>query len=1192
MNAMDGLKKPVVVSLLGVMAVSFVLWFEGPLFAFNGHVPLGSAASRRTLIALLILCWAIYWGARALKGRLAGSNFVRSLVAEATQAANRAPSEAKKATDADVAILRERFEDALRTLRHAGAHKGRKWTSWFSRSGQTLYDLPWYMFVGAPGAGKTTALVHSGLRFPLADRLGAQAVGGVGGTRHCDWWFTDEAVLLDTAGRFTTQDSYEEADRGAWLGFLGLLRKYRPRRPLNGVMVVVSAADLLQQDDSQRAAHAASVRERLKELSMQLNVRFPVYVIVTKGDLLSGFTEFFDDLGRDEREQVWGVTFPYTDEATTVSSVASPLQSFPREFAVLHKQLQDRVLQRMQQETDVRRRALIYSFPQQFAGIEGALQRFLADAFDASRFDRGALLRGVYFTSGTQHGRPLDRMMSSMAAALGLQREVVLPDAASGRAYFVKRLLRDVIFEEAGLVGSNLRVERRRAWFQRIAVALIGVLLVGGLIGLFVSDRANRRFVDESRQQIASLQKLVRDTPRSDDPLALLPILDAARDLPGGEAEQRRRGTAWWARLGLDQREKLGDEAQRVYRRLLRQTLLPIVVQRMEEELRRGDANNVAHQYEVLRAYLMLGDPTHFDADALRTWAMSDWQRGPLQDASDAQRAELDQHLAVLFERGQFDSNLPLDQNLIAQARATLGSVPLEQRLMSRIRQQLAQANLPAFSIAHAAGSSGVLVFVRKSGAPLTRGIEGAYTQAGFQSFVRLRESALANIPKDDWVLGRTQAQPTSGGIEELRSTLTQLYSDEYIRQWDALLGDVSVVAFATPDQGARVANLLAAQNSPLRALTQAAARETTLAPASSDAADGKFDVLKKTIGGALGQAPAQGPGGATGASDTVDGHFQALHDLAGKANGSNGAPLDESIAALKDAAATLQAIDSARKQSLPLPPTESLDRLKLLSQGAPAPLASVLEGVANYADTLRVQGARAHLAALWASAVAPACRQALDGRYPLVRASTLDAAPDDFGRILGPGGLIDDFFQKNLQNDVDMSGPQWRWRPEARSLGMSDDVLAQFQRAAQIRDALFRDGGRNVSVRFSARLIKLDPAVKRFVLDVDGQQLVATPDEASASAAFQWPSGKGTGQAHVEFDPSPGAAAAASLHREGSWALFRLLDAASVEPAGQPDRFRVVFGGGLATLELVANSVVNPFRSGTLDRFRCPDAL
>ena len=84
-----------------------------------------------------------------------------------------------------------------------------------------LASLPWYMFIGPPGAGKTTALVNSGLKFPLADTaVGRSAVRGVGGTRNCDWWFTDEAVLIDTAGRYTTQDSQAAVDSAAWLGFL------------------------------------------------------------------------------------------------------------------------------------------------------------------------------------------------------------------------------------------------------------------------------------------------------------------------------------------------------------------------------------------------------------------------------------------------------------------------------------------------------------------------------------------------------------------------------------------------------------------------------------------------------------------------------------------------------------------------------------------------------------------------------------------------------------------------------------------------------------------------------------------------------------------------------------------------------------------------------------------------------------
>ena len=92
--------------------------------------------------------------------------------------------------------LRERFEEAVAALKQNQR-----------QAAAGLYDLPWYVFIGAPGSGKTTALVNSGLKFPLEQRIGKGALRGVGGTRNCDWWFTDEAVFLDTAGRYTTQDS-------------------------------------------------------------------------------------------------------------------------------------------------------------------------------------------------------------------------------------------------------------------------------------------------------------------------------------------------------------------------------------------------------------------------------------------------------------------------------------------------------------------------------------------------------------------------------------------------------------------------------------------------------------------------------------------------------------------------------------------------------------------------------------------------------------------------------------------------------------------------------------------------------------------------------------------------------------------------------------------------------------------------
>ncbi|SOE89498.1 type VI secretion protein IcmF [Caballeronia arationis] len=1168
------IKTPQGLTLVGVAGLALALWFEGPLFAFGSHVPFETQQSRWFAIGFLLLAWALAWAGRFLAGRIVNVRFVSGVAAQT-------PSQA--AGSADIALLRERFEQALAMLRKARV-KGTFGSQW-------MYQLPWYMFIGAPGTGKTTALTHSGLRFPLREKLGDDAIGGVGGTRHCDWWFTDDAVLVDTAGRYTTQDSDAQADESAWSGFLQLLRKYRPRRPLNGIIVALSAADLLRQDDDARAAHVRVVRARLNELTERLGMRFPVYLVVTKCDLLAGFTEFFDDLGEQERAQVWGMTFPLDESA----SADSALGAFPAEFDALGTRLHARVLHRMQRETDVHRRALIYAFPQQFAGLQPALRRFLDDTFRGTRYEAAPLLRGVYFTSGTQHGRPIDRAISSLAQRFGLNRDVAFNREAAGRAYFINRLLTEVVIGEAGLAGANPRLERCRAWLQRGGLALIGVALALALAGMAVSYERNRAFVASFDQQMHRLQQMTQERGNDGDPLAVLPLLDAARALPGGYADAGKP-VPWLTRLWLYQGDKLGQQAQVTYRRLLDQALLPLVVARLADALRHGAADSPEHRYEALRTYLMLGDPRHYDADAVRAWVARDLQR----DANAAQQRALDAHLAALFDKSGFDPSLPLDGALIAQARASLGALPLAQRIGDRVDRELNQENLSAFSVSEAAGPNAPLVLARASGAALTGGVPGAYTRAGYAQYTRVRDVALADVAKDAWVLGRDDVAPTPEGIAGLRAALDQRYFDAYIRAWDGLLADVTVAPFMGLSDGARVANQLSAHDSPLKKLIVAAARETTLADVSVGRTTsehgaqpaGPIEAARRRVAAALGsEAVPAAPAAETAPTTTpVDAHFQALHDLAGKP--ADSAALDQAFAPLKDVAVYLDAADAARRMGQAAPAGDALGKLRLASQTLPPPLAPVAVSLATTGGSLLEGGERARLNAQWNASAGQLCHKALDGRYPLVRTSTRDAASDDFARLFSPGGLIDDFFQKNLAALVDTSTPVWQWRAGAAPAGMPRDVLAQFQRAAQIRDAFFRDGGRDLSVRFAVKPLAIDASVAQLTLDIDGQQLVVRPDTLQ-SMFFQWPSGKNTGHARAEFAPQA-AGQAVSFDTSGPWALLHLIDAGKLEATAQPERYKLTLesAGRKAVLELDANSVVNPFRRAPLEQFRCPDHL
>jgi len=701
-------------------------------------------------------------------------------------------------------------------------------------------------------------------------------------------------------------------------------------------------------------------------------------------------------------------------------------------------------------------------------------------------------------------------------------------------------------------------------------------------------------------------------------------LLDAARALPGGYADAAKP-VPLLTRLWLYQGDKLGQEARRTYRRLLDQTLLPLVVGKLTLELRDGTQRVAPDEYrdDALRTYLMLGDPHHYDANAVRAHMLAVLGR----DASPQQRAALDAHLAALFDKTRFDPSLPLDGALIEAARARLAEVPLSQRLGNRVDRGLAEAHVPAFSVSAAAGPKAPLLLVRASGASLTEGVAGAYTRAGYAVYVRLRDVAFADVVRDAWVTGRNDLPQSADASAALRAALDQRYFDAYIRAWDALLDDVTVTPVASLADGARVANALGAADSPLRKLIVAAARETTLgrvgdvansmiARAGIDAADGAsaansghaVTVTNSTnatnAANANNANNAKSANSATEAANTpnianatnaatptaVDDHFDALHQLAGKPGDL--APLDRAFAPLKDAAVYLDAADAARRAGQAAPAGDALGKLRLAGQTSAAPLAPIVASIAA-ADASLVQGEeRARLFAQWNASVGPLCHKALDGRYPLARASTRDAAADDFVRLFAPGGLIDDFFQRNLAALVDTGKPVWQWRAGVSPVGMPRDALAQFQRAAQIRDAFFRDGRRDIALRFRVKAVALDASIAQVNLDIDGQQFAVRQDGAQ-SMLLQWPGGKNTGRASAQFDQA--GSPSASFDASGPWALFHLIDAGRLDATREPDRYTLTLqsaAGRKAVLEVNADSVVNPFRRAPLEQFRCPEFL
>jgi type VI secretion system protein ImpL len=209
----------------GVVALCLLIWHAGPLLLLGTARPLESVWARAGLMAVLVLICAVYWLARLWQAVKADPHAITKFFAAKSED-DRLRKDTREQLRSVTASVRAAVAQ-LRTLRgDAGLHR-------VFEGKRHLYDLPWYLVLGSPDAGKTTALLNAGLQFPLARKMGGRignaSPASVAGTLHCDWWLSNEAVLIDTAGRYTTHDSDAANDAIEWHGFLGLLRKHRTR---------------------------------------------------------------------------------------------------------------------------------------------------------------------------------------------------------------------------------------------------------------------------------------------------------------------------------------------------------------------------------------------------------------------------------------------------------------------------------------------------------------------------------------------------------------------------------------------------------------------------------------------------------------------------------------------------------------------------------------------------------------------------------------------------------------------------------------------------------------------------------------------------------------------------------------------------------------------------------------------------
>ncbi|WP_270222503.1 type VI secretion system membrane subunit TssM [Kosakonia cowanii] len=1187
---------------LGVTGLAAVIWMIGPLLSVVDSRPLESEQNRMIAIAVMYLIWVH----SHIVPRLYNAWLNRKLMDNLKSEEAKDPAERQRLTSDDQ-VLNDRFEEAAQVLKKAHFNQpGQRglWTQRFST--QYLYQLPWYVIIGAPGSGKTTALVNSGLQFPLADRFGKTALRGIGGTRNCDWWFTNEAVLLDTAGRYTTQESEQVQDASEWNKFLGLLQKYRRRQPINGVIITISIADLLTQSAEASREQALNLRKRLTELHEQLGIRFPVYVLVTKADLLKGFRAYFSGFDKAQRDQIWGFTFPWEKAKLADFDLQG---SFIQEFALLQQRLDAGLPDTMLRESDPQARAECFLFPQEFAALRPLLSDYLDTIFARSNFETEFSPRGIYFASGTQEGLPFDRVMGELNRALSLPQgksgdnwDSVSKDepvpGGKGQSFFIKHLLQNVIFQEAGIAGQNRWWElRSRAVIWSGYAALLALLVMLSALW-FTSYGNNKDYLDEVQAKVPALDQEIKAlrNRQQGDLFALLPLLNGLAELPQSE-EFDINHPPITRRMGLYRGNDVSDASQALYRKALEQMLLPEVAMRVTTWLRNDNGSDVEYSYEALKAYQMLYQPKHYDGKFLHSWVMLNLERNLPQNVTKAQIRQLEWHLMQLLEQQIVASPYAKDDALISREQALINQQPLSTRVYGRLKRLLERdENLKPVSLATLGGPQSELVFSRKSGKPVNDGIPGLYTPDGYwNSFNAQIAPVTASLHEDDaWVLGST-TQPEDK--QQTDNAVRQLYARDFITIWDSFLSDIQLNNSADLNQRINTARVLSSNNSPLRRLVVNLSQQLTLVrddPAASEkeksteSSNRGTQMLESLFSNRENSAAGNAAANQT-PEQRVTEHFAPIIELAQPLEkGGKTIVFDDFLKQVDELYRYLTAVQDAANSGMPAPGGEAISRLQASAGRLPGGLQTMFSNMAVGAssDTQRrdMENVRKRISV----EVGSFCRQAIAGRYPLVRSASAEVTPDDLARMFAPGtGLMDVFFRDNLTNKVDTTQATWRFMPgiDGKTLPGSEGVLVPFQQAQSIRDAFFANGSATPSFRTTVRTVRMDNTILNMTLDVDGQ-ILRYSHGPQAVQIVSWPGTGGTNQVRMQLGLANGTTA--TLVTNGAWALNRFFDKARVSPGSSSLSRQATFtvDGHQVTLEFAPNSIRNPFQ---LPRFACP---
>lgn len=1154
--------KPTLFLLLFLFPI-FAVWWWGAGWTIDGEQPLATTTSRIFCTVAYLLSWIlVFWAWQWRKLRV---------TMQADQPAKPDPKELKKA-EQEQQRWYERFhfqlDGAMESVRS------------FSKQSQFPYQTPWYLCIGASECGKSSLVNRSGETFKR------QRITTDGHEVDLDCWVGENSMIWEPSSELLNAEqanngSEEKGAQQIWKSYLEWLAKYRQRQPLNGIIIGVDAASLITRSETERKAQAALIQTRLVEINQTLSSRVPVYLVVTKLDLLEGFEHTFASLSAKERAEALGfsVNLSSQDAKTTIASIESQFEHWAKDLAYRASagMGESRIAERGQQ---------LFAFSRQMKGLNEMVMRLLNETFTGEVAPSDLGLRGVFLTSAFQQGV----MVNAFSDATSRRYEIDNPIGKTVRskvsqAYFIEQLFQAVLYKEAGLASGNLSSLKKAARKTRV-IGGLGIAAAAAMVGVWhVNYQQNIERSDSVLAKANSYQALnqvASSTSLRSTIQALNELRDSAQvfgDYKGDMAAMKD--------FALFQGHKIAPEIEQTYHDVLQKRFVPLLLEQVVYELKH--AKNDEQKLEALRVYKMVVDKSGRITPMVEEYFSQLWQEYYVGRA--AMQNDLMDHLLVAMETSDLEtakSDADVDAIMalyphdvtIKHAQYQLGKLPIEQRVYQGLRRNSQFVLGPALHLDNLIGPSFALVFDEQRAANRVFTVPQLFTPKGLNEyFIPKLESVSELALIDSWVLGETEStQFSEADVQALRGMLLDLYITDYARSWTDVLDKLDMRYFTTLSESTQVLENLVANAEPLMRLLRVVEENTQIG--SDNLIDQAVSItwqaqsrekvnlgLKRHFGELNDMLTPVGekPPYVHQVIDSIDTLHQYLVAME-KAPSQGGAALD----AIKDKLLSQR--------------DDPIDALARIAEGLPAPLNRLIGKVAEESWYVVKQEATAHLGKKWYQDVYLQFEQKLKGRYPFNPHARKEASLQDFETFFAPNGTLDAFYATHLKPLIVASRNK---DDSSFNLPINPYVLHQINQSHKIQQAFFNKKG-ILDVSFSIEPRKLTSNKRRGVLNIDGQYLAYSHGRRD-SVELIWPNSlKESAESKVTLVPIQGNSSPRSVVLRGPWAFFRLLDQGEVVRASATSiDYRFSFDNGAVTYRVASDEDDNPFTQDVFKSFK-----